>query len=284
MSVTQPTDTASAPSDKMRYQPHKAWYRRSDVLVPVVFIALGYLFLIVAVEEKSFFRTRMTADGSENFDWMYFWHLVPLMWQGLQVLAKATVLGFTLAAVLGFLLALGRRSQRRFIRWPFAAFIEFIRSTPLLVQLFFAQAYVRASDAISLDPIMILVVVLGVHYATYCSEGYRAGINSVPAGQWEAATALNLGPVTKWTRVIIPQAVPNVLPALGNYLVAAFKDAPLGFILAVPELLFFANTVRGEDFRPTEPYILAGVGFLLVSIPAAWAVRRLEERIAYERT
>lgn len=287
MSTTETTSTGGdAPSttEKVQYQPHRAWYRRVDVLVPIALIALGYLFLIVAVEEKSFFRTRLTADGNENFDWMYFWHLVPLMWQGLQVLAKATVLGFTLAAGLGFLLALGRRSEVRFVRWPFAAFIEFIRSTPLLVQLFFAQAFVRASDSVSLDPIMILVIVLGVHYATYCSEGYRAGINSVPPGQWEAATALNLGPVTKWTRVIIPQAVPNVLPALGNYLVAAFKDAPLGYIVGVPELLFFANTVRGEDFRPTEPYILAGVGFLLVSIPAAWAVRRLERRIAYERT
>lgn len=278
------TATDGGVVDQVQYQPHRAWYRRLDVLVPIALIAAGYLFLIVAVEEKSFFRTRLTAQGSENFDWMYFWHLVPLMWQGLQVLAKATVLGFTLAAVLGFLLALGRRSNRRYVRWPFAAFIEFIRSTPLLVQLFFAQAFVRASDSLSLDPINILVIVLGIHYATYCSEGYRAGINSVPAGQWEAATALNLGPVTKWTRVIIPQAVPNVLPALGNYLVAAFKDAPLGYIVAVPELLFFANTVRGNDFRPTEPYILAGVGFLLVSIPAAWAVRRLERKIAYERT
>jgi polar amino acid transport system permease protein len=283
--VTAPlTATDGGVVDQVQYQPHRAWYRRLDVLVPIALIAAGYLFLIVAVEEKSFFRTRLTAQGSENFDWMYFWHLVPLMWQGLQVLAKATVLGFTLAAVLGFLLALGRRSNRRYVRWPFAAFIEFIRSTPLLVQLFFAQAFVRASDSLSLDPINILVIVLGIHYATYCSEGYRAGINSVPAGQWEAATALNLGPVTKWTRVIIPQAVPNVLPALGNYLVAAFKDAPLGYIVAVPELLFFANTVRGNDFRPTEPYILAGVGFLLVSIPAAWAVRRLERKIAYERT
>ena len=286
MSAAETTSEAApaAGADKVQYQPHKAWYRRADVLVPMVLIALGYLFLIGAVEEKSFFRTRLTAKGGENFDWMYFWHLVPLMWQGLQVLAKATVLGFTLSAGLGFLLALGRRSSVRAVRWPFAAFIEFIRSTPLLVQLFFAQAFVRASDSISLDPIMILVIVLGVHYATYCSEGYRAGINSVPPGQWEAATALNLGPVTKWVRVIIPQAVPNVLPALGNYLVAAFKDAPLGYIVGVPELLFFANTVRGEDFRPTEPYILAGVGFLLVSIPAAWAVRRLEKRIAYERT
>jgi polar amino acid transport system permease protein len=275
---------ATSSAEQVQYRPHRAWYRRPDVVVPIILIALGYLLLIVAVEEKSFFRTRLTAQGSENFDWMYFWHLMPLMWQGLQVLAKATVLGFTLAAGLGFLLALGRRSNRRVIRWPFAAFIEFIRSTPLLVQLFFAQAFVRASDSLSLDPINILVIVLGIHYATYCSEGYRAGINSVPAGQWEAVTALNLGPITKWTRVIIPQAVPNVLPALGNYLVAAFKDAPLGFIVGVPELLFFANTVRGEDFRPTEPYILAGIGFLLVSIPAAWAVRRLERKISYERT
>ncbi|MDE0805779.1 MAG: ABC transporter permease subunit, partial [Acidimicrobiales bacterium] len=85
-------------------------------------------------------------------------------------------------------------------------------------------------------------------------------------------------------KVVVPQAVPNVLPALGNYLVAGFKDAPLGFILGVPGVLFFANTVRGNDFRVTEPYILAGVGFLLASLPAAWLVRRLEKRIAYERT
>ena len=78
--------------------------------------------------------------------------------------------------------------------------------------------------------------------------------------------------------------VPSVPASLGNFLVAAFKDAPLGFILPVPGLLFFANTVRGEDFRVTEPYLLAGVGFLLISIPAAWLVRRLEERITYERT
>ena len=271
-------------AENVQFQPHRPWYRRADVVAPAVVIALGYVFLIVAIEEKSFFRTRMTAEGGENFDWMYFWHLVPLMWQGLLVLAKATVLGFTIAIVLGFFLALGRRAANRAVRWPSAAVIEFIRSTPLLVQLFFAQALVRASDAVSLDPITILMLCLGVHYATYCSEGYRAGINSVPAGQWEASTALNLDPVTKWTRVVIPQAVPNVLPTLGNYLVAAFKDAPLGYIVGVPELLFFANTVRGEDFRPTEPYILAGIGFLLVSLPAAWAVRRLEKRIAYERT
>lgn len=268
----------------VEYRPHRSWYRRADVVVPLVLVLAGFAFLVTGVEETQFFRTRLTAEGSENFDWMYFWHLVPLMWRGLLITAKATVLGFSVAIVLGFLLALGRRSGRRWLRWPFGLVIEFIRSTPLLVQLFFAQAFVRASEAVALEPLTILTLTLGVHYATYCSEAYRAGINSVPAGQWEASTALNLGPITKWTRVVIPQAVPNVLPALGNYLVAAFKDAPLGFSIAVPGILAFATAVRGEDFRVTEPYILVGVGFLLVSLPAAWLVRRLERKIAYERT
>ncbi len=270
---------------RQEYRPHRAWYRRPDVLGPLALILLGYFFLLfVVVDDNSFFRTRMTAEGGSNFDAMYFWHLVPLMWRGLLVTMKATVLGFTVAVVLGFLFALGRRSERWYLRWPFALIIEFIRSTPLLVQLFFAQAFVRATDAVTLDSVNILTISLGVHYATYCSEAYRAGINSVPKGQWEASTALNLSSSTKWTRVIIPQAVPNVLPALGNFLVAGFKDAPLGYIVGVPGLLFFANTVRGEDFRPVEPYLLAGVGFLLASLPAAWLVRRLERKVAYERT
>jgi polar amino acid transport system permease protein len=282
-STTTPAPTNESRTDEVEYQPHRKWFQRPEVLVPVLAALLVYAWLIFGVQETSFFRTRITPEGEASFDWMYFWHMVPLMLQGLLVTAKATVLGFTLSLVLGFLMALGRRSTSRWISWPTAAVIEFVRSTPLLVQLFFLLALVRASDAISLDGIWILTIGLGVHYATYCSEAYRAGINSVPKGQWEASTALNLSSTTKWTQVIIPQAVPNVLPTLGNYLVAGFKDAPLGFIVGVPGILFFANTVRGEDFRAVEPYIMAGVGFLMVSLPAAWAVRRLERRISYER-
>ena len=198
------------------------------------------------------------------------------------VTAMATIFGFAVAAVLGFFLALGRRSKNRFVSWPFAAFIEFIRSTPLLVQLFFL--YFALPDlGIVLSPMKALILGLGVHYGTYTSEAYRAGINSVPKGQWEASTALNLGPRTKWSKVILPQAVPNVLPALGNFLVAAFKDAPLGFSIQVAGLMFFATTIRAREFRPVEPFLMIGVGFLLVSLPAAWLVRRLERRIAYER-
>lgn len=267
--------------EQVEFQPHRRWYQRSEVLIPVLIIAVLYALLIFGVEEQQFFRTRMIGEG--DFDWMFFWHLLPLMIQGLLVTVKATLLGFTFAAIFGFVLALGRRSSLRWISWPTTAFIEFIRSTPLLVQLFFLLGLVRASTAINLEPIWVLTIGLGLHYATYCSEAYRAGINSVPEGQWEATIALNLKPSTTWYRVIIPQAVPNVLPALGNYLVAGFKDAPLGFILPVAGVLFFADQVRADTFRPVEPYLMAGLGFLLVSIPAAWIVRRLEERVTYER-
>lgn len=265
------------------YRPHRKWYQRPDIVVPVLILVLIYAALIGLVEQQNFFSTRMEPDGETQWDWMYFFHPVPLIFEGLLVLIQGTLLGFAVAVVLGFVLALGRRSSRKWLSWPTALVIEFIRSTPLLVQLFFLLALVRAIEGLSLSPITILMIGLGLHYATYCSEAYRAGINSVDKGQWEAATALNLGPVTKWTRVIIPQAVPNVLPALGNFLVAAFKDAPMAYVVGVHCLLFAANQIRSDDFRAQEAYILVGVAFLAVSLPAAWAVRKLERRISYER-
>ncbi len=235
------------------------------------------------------FLTEYDVAGPESkFDWGFFFDMVPDFLKALWVTSKGTLAGFALAIVLGLFLALGRRSERRLIRWPFAVFIEFIRSTPLLIQLFFIFFALPRIEWIPeslrvLNPITTLMVGLGVHYATYCSEAYRAGINSVPKGQWEASTAMNLSPFTTWTRVILPQGIPNVLPALGNFLVAGFKDAPLGATVQVTGVLFFADTLSSRVFRSVEPFTLVGVGFLAVSIPAAFLIRRLERRIGYER-
>ncbi len=282
--TTEQAATPESRDSQLAYEPHKKWFRRPEVLVPVLIVLAVYGVLLGTDVQPGRYRSAFTASGDLRLDWDYFFHLVPQMVVGLYVLARATILGFTGAVVLGFLMALGRRSRFRWLSWPTAFVIEFIRSTPILVQLFFLQALFRATDAISLSSVQILVFGLALHYGTYTSEGYRAGINSVPKGQWEASTALNLDPVTKWTRIVIPQAVPNVLPALGNNLIAAFKDAPMGGpVLAVPCMLFFANTIRADDFRSVEPFLLIGVGFLMVSIPAAWGLRRLESRIEYER-
>jgi len=286
MANTTPHDAASTDSEPFEFEveQHHKWYRRPDILVPVVLVVLGLSILATTGDTSPRYRSQFQPTREVAFSWDYFFHLVPQMLQGLYVTARATVLGFLIAATLGLLLALGRRSKVRLLSWPVAFVIEFIRSTPILVQMFFAQVLVRAIPGFSLNAIVILFLVLGIHYATYASEAYRAGINSVPDGQWEASIAMNLNPFTTWTRIIIPQAVPNVLPTLGNYLVAAFKDAPIGdAVLSTAGVLFFANTFRSADFRAVEPFLLIGVGFLLVSLPAAWLVRRLEERIEYER-
>lgn len=284
--TTTPTASAQqqdAPALFEMQQRHK-WYRQPDIAVPVFLVVLGLVFIASYGGSTGRFSSEFVPPGDVRFGWEYFFHLIPQMLRGLYITARATVLGFLIALSFGLVLALLRRTDSRFASWPAAVVIEFIRSTPILVQLFFAQVLVRAVQGLSLDPITILFIVLGIHYATYCSEAYRAGINSVPKGQWEASLALNLSPLTKWTRIIIPQAVPNVLPTLGNYLVAAFKDAPIGDpVLSVPGVLFFATWIRADDFRAVEPFLLIGVGFLLVSLPAAWLVRRLEERIEYER-
>jgi polar amino acid transport system permease protein len=283
--ATSDSSATAEPRQDLEFQPHRRWYRRPDVVIPVALVTLGLTILATTGRTQRSYSSRMTADGDTNFDVEYFSHLVPQMLQGLYVTARATVLAFLGSVILGLIMALARRTSIRWISWPAAGIIEFIRSTPILVQFFFLQALVRATPVLSLNAVEVLLIGLGVHYATYASEAYRAGIDSVPTGQWEAATALNLSPWTTWTRIVIPQAVPNVLPTLGNYLVAAFKDAPIAdAVLSVAGVLFFANTIRSNDFRPVEPYLLIGLGFLLVSLPAAWLVRRLERRVAYERT
>lgn len=222
-----------------------------------------------------------------TWDWEYAWEITPELIKGMMLTVLATLLGIVIAVILGLFLALGRRAETRWISYPFAWFIEVVRSTPLLVQLFFLYYALPQIEflprAISTMPALTtLVVGIGVHYACYCSEAYRAGINSVPKGQWEASTALNLRSGTKWRHVILPQAIPRALPPLGNYFVAMFKDAPQGSAITVAGVLFVARALQSADFRTVEPFTIAGILFLMVSVPAAMMVRRLERRVAYE--
>lgn len=218
-----------------------------------------------------------------TWDWGFARDLAPFLLRGLWVTVQATVAGIALAMVLGLALAIARRSRRRLISWPAAGFVEFIRSTPLLVQLFFLFVALPELTGIALSPLTTGIVGLALHYGSYTSESYRAGIESVPAGQWEAATAINLAPAATWRYVVLPQAVPNVIPALGNHVVAMLKDAPLLSSITVLELVAQAKKAQGIWFRGLEPFTMAGVFFLAVSIPAAIAVRALERRYGYER-
>jgi polar amino acid transport system permease protein len=213
------------------------------------------------------------------WDWGYALDILPDLLKGLRITIEATLLGSAIAAVLGLLLAIGRRSRHRLVRMPVAGFVEFVRSTPLLVQLYFIF-FVLPDLGLTLSALTAGVIGLGLHYSTYASEVYRAGIEGVPRGQWEASVALNFSARRTWTSVVLPQAIPAVVPALGNYLIAMFKDTPLLAAITVVELLNEAQELGAQSFRYVEPITLVGVLFLVVSLVSAVLIRRLEARLA----
>jgi polar amino acid transport system permease protein len=213
------------------------------------------------------------------WDWNYAFDVLPDLLRALVTTIEITLLGSAVALVLGLVIAVARRARIPVLDQVLWAFVEFVRSTPLLVQIFFLF-FVLPQFGITLSAFVVGVLALGLHYATYTSEVYRAGIDAVPRGQWEAATALSLPRTRVWTGVILPQAVPRVLPALGNYVISMFKEVPLLLAIGVVEVVNAAREVGSVTFRFVEPYTIAGLLFLLLSYPASILVRRLERRHA----
>ncbi|MFJ3927015.1 ectoine/hydroxyectoine ABC transporter permease subunit EhuD [Streptomyces sp. NPDC090022] len=209
------------------------------------------------------------------WSWGAFWEGLPAVLAGFGLTLAATAAGSVLATVLGLLIAVLLRSRARWLTLPLRAVTEFIRSTPLLVQLFTAWVLVPGVDALVLG-----IAVLGIHYATYTAQVYRAGIDAVSQGQWEACVALSLPRRRVWWAVVLPQALRNVLPSLGNYVISMFKETPYLAVIAVPEMVHRANEYGSTHFAYLEAYTTAAVIFLLASCPTSLLMRRLEKRLA----
>jgi polar amino acid transport system permease protein len=211
------------------------------------------------------------------WDWSYAFSILPVLVQGLGITLIATVLGSIIAMVLGMVFAVLERGPLP-VAIIVRGFVEFVRSTPLLVQIFFLF-FGLPVFGIVLPALVVGVIALGVHYACYTSEVYRAGIEAIPRGQWEAATALSLPRSRVWTGVILPQAVPRVIPALGNYVISMFKEVPLLIGIGILDVVGQAQEAGNTYFRYVEPYTIAGLFFLLLSYPASLLMRRLERRV-----
>jgi polar amino acid transport system permease protein len=192
----------------------------------------------------------------------------------------ATALASMLAAALGLAFAIVRRVRVPLLAPLATAFIEFVRSTPIPIQLFYVF-YGLGAVGVTLSPMTAGVLVLGAHYACYYAEVYRAGIEGVPKGQWEACTALSLSPRHQWQHVVLPQAIRNVVPALGNYVISMFKETPFLILIAVPEMVQRAVSIGAQSFRYVEALTIAGLIFLAASYPSAVAVRKLEKRLGH---
>jgi polar amino acid transport system permease protein len=206
------------------------------------------------------------------WDWTYVWEALPYLQRGAIVTVQATLISFAIALVLGLVFALVRQSPNRLVSTAMAEIVEFIRSTPLLLQIFFVY-FVGPQFGIVIPAWTAGIGVLGIHYAAYCSEVYRAGIENVDGGQWEACTALNLSRARAWRTIILPQAIPPIVPGLGNYFIGMFKDTPILAAIAILEMLQQAKNFGAANYRYIEAITMAGVFYLVFSLVASAIVQ-----------
>ncbi|MCM2457459.1 ectoine/hydroxyectoine ABC transporter permease subunit EhuD [Rhizobium sp. CG4] len=201
--------------------------------------------------------------------------ILPILLNGLVVTIQAAVLGFVVALVLGLVWAVLKNAPSRFISWPAKAVTEFIRDTPLLVQLFFLY-YVLPEHGIVLPAFMTGALALGIQYSAYTAEVYRAGLEAVGRDQREAARALNLSSRRTFSHVVLPQAVPRIIPAMGNYLVSIMKDVPVLSVVTVLEMLNVAKIVGDRTFDYLIPLSMVGLIYLIMTIIASAGVRLVD--------
>ncbi|MEW9673397.1 ectoine/hydroxyectoine ABC transporter permease subunit EhuD [Ammoniphilus sp. 3BR4] len=212
------------------------------------------------------------------WDWEFAWSILPDLLNAMKITIAATIIGFLLAAFLGLVWVFCRRSTFKPLVIVVTWFTEFIRSTPLLVQLFFIF-YVLPEFGISFSSFVAGVIGLGLHYSTYLAEVYRSSIESLPKGQWEASIAINHSKTKTWFRIILPQAIGLVIPILGNYFIVMFKETPLLSAITLIEMMQTAKIIGSTSFRYFESFTIVGLLFLLLSYPSSILIRYIEEKM-----
>jgi len=186
----------------------------------------------------------------------------------------AVALGFALGVVAG----LSRVSRSRLIRIPATVYVDVIRGTPLLVQLFLWYFGLAIALGLPLDPLMASIFAVGVHSGAYQAEIVRGGINSIPKGQEEAARATGMTHLQSMRFVILPQAMRLILPPLSNEFVIVIKDSSLASTIAVVDITLEAKQLNGTYFQPFEIFLFAAFLYLILTYATSFAMRRLERR------
>ena len=201
--------------------------------------------------------------------------MLPPLFSGAGITISVSVLSYAVALVLGLLLAFARRSKFPALRWSAAAYIQFVRGTPLLLQLFFIY-YVLPYVGIIFSPFIAGVIGLSINYAAYMAEVFRSGINAVPRGQTEAGASLALSGAQIMRYVVFPQALRIVIPPIGNFFVAIFKDSALVSVITMRDLMFSGELLASSTFKHFEIFTIVAVIYFLISYPAAKLVELVE--------
>jgi len=213
------------------------------------------------------------------WDWKLALETLPKLWQGFLTTVQVSILASIGAVILGLIWAVIRYVEVPFLSGAVSIFVQLLRGTPLLVQLYILF-YVVPQYGISASAFMTGVVGMSFYFSSYCAEVFRAGIINIPKGQWDVARALSLPPRRVWLDIILPQVGRSVIPPIGNYAIVIFKQSALLSTITVAELLHSAQNIGSETYRYVEPITMAGLLYFAISYPAALGLRRLEKRLA----
>jgi His/Glu/Gln/Arg/opine family amino acid ABC transporter permease subunit len=213
-----------------------------------------------------------------NFDWSVVWDNLPRLLEGAYMTIWLTVVTMALALPGGLVLALLRLSPAWLVSAPATAFVEFFRATPLILQIYWAYYVLPAYFDIQLSQLSTAIVGLSCNISAFNSETFRAGIVSIREGQWNAGLALGMSRSEVFIRIILPQAVMRVLPALASTWVSLFKDTSLVSIISVADLSYMALKVRSETYRILEVLTAMAVLYWLMGYPQAKIVDWIHRR------
>jgi polar amino acid transport system permease protein len=210
------------------------------------------------------------------------WDFLPFLLMGIPVTIEVTVLAMAVTLPVAVILALGRGSRLAVLRWPAGFVIELFRGSSSLVQLFWAF-YVLPFFGINLPALVAGVLVLGLNEGSYFSEVVRAGINAVPPGQREAAVTLGFSPGYRFFRIILPQALPVMIPPFGNALVTMLKFTSLVSLVTIQDLSFRAGLVATSLGQSAAVFGIIIVIYYALALLLGFGARRLE-RVVNRRT
>ena len=233
-------------------------------------IAPRYREYLDTIQTRHTFRERMDE----------YWRYLPLLLQGALVTLEISALSMAIAIGLGLFLAVLRVFAPPAIAWPVIAFIEVIRGTPLLIQLFIIF-YGLPSIGIKFSPLWAAVVGLGINYAAYEAENYRAGIQSIPRGQLDAALALGLTRIQTIRKIVLPQALRLVIPPVTNDFIALLKDSSLVSVITMVELTKMYGQLAATNYDYIGIGLLTAAIYFVLGLPIARLSQLLEARLAY---
>lgn len=203
---------------------------------------------------------------------------LPTLLHGAWVTIMVSITAYVLALLVGLIFGMARMARFWPIRAVATAYVQFIRGTPLLLQLFFIY-YVLPYGGIVLTPFASGVMGLTINYSAYMAEVFRSGIQAIPRGQWEAARSLGMPRRLLMRRIILPQAVRIVIPAIGNFFVSIFKDSALVSVITMRDLMFSGELLASATFKHFEIFTLVAIIYFIISYPTAKLVEFVEARL-----